>query len=181
MAVRRRDHLLAVAQRMFCETGFHAVTVDEILEEAGVARMTLYKNFGSKEDLIVATLEREDRMFREWLVSAVERHALHPQDRIMALFHASTIAFLQRVIVGARASGPALSFLQRSTLFIARQGLRLLGIAQGQFVGQKIMAQLKKQKVKGTKYHGATIYPMAEAGTNMSLLDDFTLIFGDKA
>jgi AcrR family transcriptional regulator len=49
MAVRKRDHLLAVAQRMFCETGFHAVSVDAILEEAGVARMTLYKNYGSKE------------------------------------------------------------------------------------------------------------------------------------
>jgi AcrR family transcriptional regulator len=88
MAVRKRDHLLAVAQRMFCETGFHAVSVDAILEEAGVARMTLYKNFGSKEDLIVATLKREDRMFRQWLVSAVEAQSNHSQDRILGLFDA---------------------------------------------------------------------------------------------
>ena len=83
MAVRKRDHLLAVAQRMFCETGFHAVSVDAILAEAGVARMTLYKNFGSKEDLIVATLKREDRMFRQWLVSAVEAQSNHSEDRIL--------------------------------------------------------------------------------------------------
>jgi AcrR family transcriptional regulator len=88
MAVRKRDHLLAVAQRMFCETGFHAVSVDAILEEAGVARMTLYKNFGSKEDLIVATLKREDKMFRQWLVSAVEAQSHHSEDRILGLFHA---------------------------------------------------------------------------------------------
>jgi AcrR family transcriptional regulator len=88
MAKRKRDHLLAVAQRMFCETGFHAVSVDAILEEAGVARMTLYKNFGSKEDLIVATLKREDTMFRQWLASAVEARSSHPQDRIVGLFHA---------------------------------------------------------------------------------------------
>jgi len=88
MAVRKREHLLAVAQRMFCETGFHAVSVDTILEEAGVARMTLYKNFGSKEDLIVATLKREDRMFRQWLVSAVEAQSNHSEDRILGLFHA---------------------------------------------------------------------------------------------
>jgi|SRR5580765_1039264 len=88
MAVRKREHLLAVAQRMFCETGFHAVSVDAILEEAGVARMTLYKNFGSKQDLIVATLKREDRMFRQWLVSAVEARANHSEDRILGLFHA---------------------------------------------------------------------------------------------
>src|SRR6516162_934405 len=88
MAIRKRDHLLAVAQRMFCESGFHAVSVDAILEEAGVARMTLYKNFGSKEDLIVATLKREDTMFRQWLASAIEARSSHPKDRILGLFHA---------------------------------------------------------------------------------------------
>jgi AcrR family transcriptional regulator len=88
MAARKRDHLLAVAQRMFCETGFHAVSVDAIVEEAGVARMTLYKNFGSKEDLIVATLKREDRMFRQWLVSAVEAQSTHSEDRLLGLFDA---------------------------------------------------------------------------------------------
>jgi len=88
MAVRKREHLLAIAQRMFCETGFHAVSVDAILEEAGVARMTLYKNFGSKDDLIVATLRREDKMFRQWLVSSIEARATSPQDRILELFRA---------------------------------------------------------------------------------------------
>src|SRR5262249_31599753 len=88
MAVRKRAHLLAVAQRMFCEMGFHAVSVDAIIEEADVARMTLYKNFGSKEDLIVATLKREDRMFRQWLASAVEAQSYRSGDRILGLFHA---------------------------------------------------------------------------------------------
>jgi AcrR family transcriptional regulator len=86
MAARKREHLLATAQRMFCANGFHAVGVDDILKAAGVARMTLYKNFGSKEDLIVATLEREDRMFRAWLAGEVEHRARYPQDRIRGLF-----------------------------------------------------------------------------------------------
>ncbi len=88
MGIRKRDHLLAVAQRMFCEAGFHAVSVDSIVEDAGVARMTLYKNFGSKEDLIVATLLREDKMFRQWLVSSVEGRSRRPEDRILGLFQA---------------------------------------------------------------------------------------------
>src|SRR5215471_7447628 len=88
MATRKRDHLLAVAQRMFCENGFHAVSVDAILDEAAVARMTLYKNFGSKEDLIVATLKREDKMFRQWLASAVEAKSTLPKERILAVFSA---------------------------------------------------------------------------------------------
>jgi AcrR family transcriptional regulator len=86
MAARKRDHLVATAQRMFCSTGFHAVSVDAIIEEAGVARMTLYKNFGSKEDLIVATLEREDRIFRQWLCGSVEALSTRPAERINALF-----------------------------------------------------------------------------------------------
>ena len=88
MAARKRDHLLAVAQRMFCEAGFHAVNVDSIVEDAGVARMTLYKNFGSKEGLIVATLRREDKMFRQWLVSSIEARSSRPEDRILGLFDA---------------------------------------------------------------------------------------------
>src|SRR5215468_8507686 len=88
MAVQKRDHLLAVAQRMFCEMGFHAVSVDAILEQADVARMTLYKNFGSKEGLIVATLNREDKMFRQWLASAVEARSNRSKDRILGIFHA---------------------------------------------------------------------------------------------
>jgi AcrR family transcriptional regulator len=88
MAVRKRDHLLSVAQRMFCSMGFHAVSIDAIIAEAGVARMTVYKNFGSKEDLIVATLHREDKLFRQWLTSTVEGLSTEPADRIRALFSA---------------------------------------------------------------------------------------------
>jgi AcrR family transcriptional regulator len=83
-----RDHLLAAAQRMFCEAGFHAISVDSIVENAGVARMTLYENFGSKEDLIAATLRREDKMFRQWLVSSVEARSSRPEDRLLGLFAA---------------------------------------------------------------------------------------------
>jgi len=86
MAVMKRDHLVAVAQRMFCTTGFHAVSVEAIIEEADVARMTLYKNFESKEDLILAALEREDKMFRKWLCGSVEALSTRPADRINALF-----------------------------------------------------------------------------------------------
>ena len=39
MVVRKKDHLLSVAQRMFCTRGFHAVSVEAILGEAGVARV----------------------------------------------------------------------------------------------------------------------------------------------
>jgi AcrR family transcriptional regulator len=88
MAVRKREHLLRVAKKMFCTIGFHVVSIEAIIAEAGVARMTVYKNFGSKEDLIVATLREEDRLFRQWLASSVEALSTRPADRIAGLFSA---------------------------------------------------------------------------------------------
>jgi AcrR family transcriptional regulator len=88
MPAKKRDHLVEVARRMFCSLGFHAVSVDAILEEADVARMTLYKNFKSKEDLMIAALEVEDRQFRQWLAASVEARSTRPEDRIVQLFMA---------------------------------------------------------------------------------------------
>jgi AcrR family transcriptional regulator len=86
MPIGKRDHLVSVAQRLFCAKGFHAVSVEDVLEEAGVARMTLYKNFDSKEELILAALEQEDKLFRQWLVGFVEARSRHPAQRIGNLF-----------------------------------------------------------------------------------------------
>ncbi len=88
MASKKRDHLVGVASDLFYSHGFHATGVDSILKEAGVARMTLYKHFKSKEELILATLELQDQQFREWLVAAVERRAKRPSDRLLAVFEA---------------------------------------------------------------------------------------------
>ncbi|MEP7364024.1 MAG: TetR family transcriptional regulator [Acidobacteriota bacterium] len=88
MPAKKRDHLVTVAQRMFRSAGFHAVSVDAIIEQADVARMTLYKNFKSKEDLIVAALEQEDRQFRQWLAASVEARSARPEDRIFQTFMA---------------------------------------------------------------------------------------------
>ncbi len=57
-ASSKRDHLVRVATELFWRDGFHATGIDKILREAGVAKMTLYKHFATKENLIVACLER---------------------------------------------------------------------------------------------------------------------------
>ena len=50
--------------------------------------MTLYKNFKSKEELIVAALRQEDRSFRQWLAAAIEARATQPGERIFQIFAA---------------------------------------------------------------------------------------------
>lgn len=63
MTISRRDHLVDTALRLFNLHGYHATGIDMILREAGVAKMTLYNHFKSKEDLIIAVLERRGQYF----------------------------------------------------------------------------------------------------------------------
>jgi AcrR family transcriptional regulator len=88
MASGKRDLLVDTALELFCQNGFHATGVDRILETAGVARMTLYNHFKSKDELILAALRRRDEKFRNRFMRTVERLAETPQDRLLATFDA---------------------------------------------------------------------------------------------
>ena len=55
---RTREELIAAAERLFTERGFHATSVDEIALEAGYTKGAVYSNFESKEDLFFAVYER---------------------------------------------------------------------------------------------------------------------------
>jgi AcrR family transcriptional regulator len=62
MRPSKRDTLLETAERLFYSEGFHATGIDRIVGEAGIARMTLYNHFDSKEQLVEAVLrQRYDR------------------------------------------------------------------------------------------------------------------------
>jgi AcrR family transcriptional regulator len=61
-----RDLILDTAAALFFREGFRAIGVDTIIERSGVAKMTLYRHFHSKEALIVAYLERSNEQFWGW-------------------------------------------------------------------------------------------------------------------
>lgn len=82
----KRDHLMATAWRLFYRDGLRAVGIDTILAEAGVAKMTLYNHFASKEELIIAILEKRDREFRESLATKVAAAGPDPEARLLAVF-----------------------------------------------------------------------------------------------
>ena len=87
-----RERLIETATRMFNDGGYHATGIDQILSEAGVAKMTLYNNFGSKDDLIVEVLRRRGEDFRAWLAEWVTRSgASTPRDRLLAVFDALAV------------------------------------------------------------------------------------------
>jgi AcrR family transcriptional regulator len=62
-----RDRILDAASDLFYRDGYHAVGIDTIVERSGVAKMTLYRHFPSKDDLIAAYLERANAEFWDWL------------------------------------------------------------------------------------------------------------------
>ncbi len=72
MRASKREPLLDTAERLFYSDGFHATGIDRIVSEAGIARMTLYNHFDSKEALIEAVLARRYERYLEDLRSAVE-------------------------------------------------------------------------------------------------------------
>ena len=82
-----RDRILEAAYELFSTRGIRAVGVDAIIERAGVAKMTLYRNFGSKDELVLAFLElREERWTRAWLEDEVVRRADDPALRLLTIF-----------------------------------------------------------------------------------------------
>lgn len=82
----KRDHLMATAWRLFYRDGLRAVGIDTILAEAGVAKMTLYNHFSSKEELIIAILEKRDVEFRASLMAQVDAAGPDPKQRLLAVF-----------------------------------------------------------------------------------------------
>jgi AcrR family transcriptional regulator len=82
-----RERVLDTAYELFSRHGTRAVGVDRIIAESGVAKMTLYRNFASKEALILAFLaRREERWTRAWLQADVEARADTPAERLLAIF-----------------------------------------------------------------------------------------------
>ena len=106
----KREQLIETAIGLFNRQGFNATGIDKILAEAGVAKMTLYKHFGTKDGLIQAVLRRRDEDFRNWLMNFVEREAETPRGRLLALFDAYGTWFLQQEFRGCMFLNAAAEF-----------------------------------------------------------------------
>lgn len=85
--ISARERILETAYELFSQRGIRAVGVDEVIKRAGVAKMTLYKHFPSKDDLVLAFLElREQRWTLAWVLEEATRRGANPQERLLAVF-----------------------------------------------------------------------------------------------
>ncbi len=83
-----RGRLLSAATHLFCENGINATGIDAIIEQAGTAKTTLYKLFGSKTNLVNAVRESEGKQWRNWFIGAIEDGGGDAQAKLARIFPA---------------------------------------------------------------------------------------------
>ncbi len=93
MASVKRDLLVDTALQLFTQNGYRATGIDKILAKSGVAKMTMYKHFKSKDELIIAALRRRDELFSADMSARIERLVMQQKGdprikKLMAFFEA---------------------------------------------------------------------------------------------
>jgi AcrR family transcriptional regulator len=84
-----RERILETSYELFSRRGVRDVGIDELIARAGVAKATLYAHFPSKDDLVVAFLERrEQRWTLAFVVAEAERRGTTAEQQLLAIFDA---------------------------------------------------------------------------------------------
>jgi AcrR family transcriptional regulator len=81
-----RERLLAAASDLFYRRGIRSVGIDEVIAAADVAKMSLYRSFPSKDELVAAYLRERDALYWQWWDSVMARHPDAPRAQFSALF-----------------------------------------------------------------------------------------------
>jgi len=81
-----RARILEAAADLFYREGIRAVGVDAVIAHSGVAKMSLYRNFAGKDELVAAFLEYRDELYWAWWDKVVARHPDDPRAQIRAIF-----------------------------------------------------------------------------------------------
>src|SRR5436190_11548576 len=80
-----RERLLAAADELFYREGINNVGIDRVIEHAGVAKASLYSNFGSKDELVRAYLQGKHATRRQRVLDRIARHR-SPRERLLSVF-----------------------------------------------------------------------------------------------
>ncbi|MFJ9502062.1 TetR/AcrR family transcriptional regulator [Brevibacillus centrosporus] len=81
-----QEIILNAAEELFDQEGIHAVSVDAVVERAGINKMSVYRQFSSKTDLILAYISRKQEAFwTEWNLS-LSKHPDQPREQLIQFF-----------------------------------------------------------------------------------------------
>src|SRR6476660_8393251 len=85
--VAARERIVSTAYALFTGRGVRAVGIDEIISQSGVAKATMYRHFRTKNDLVLAVLQRREQL---WTFDLVERQSRlrgsTPDEQLLAIF-----------------------------------------------------------------------------------------------
>ena len=80
-----KDKVFQTAARMFYQHGYRAIGVDTLAAESGIGKMTLYRHYPTKDDLIVAYLKDSDNLF--WNnFEEITKDAPTAREKLLAFF-----------------------------------------------------------------------------------------------
>ncbi|WP_040591791.1 TetR/AcrR family transcriptional regulator [Mesorhizobium metallidurans] len=92
-ALAPRERILKIASELFYRNSVHTVGIDRIIAESGVAKMTFYKHFPSKANLVATYLRHKSALWFDMLATATEQAGPVPLDRVLAVFDALNESF----------------------------------------------------------------------------------------
>jgi AcrR family transcriptional regulator len=81
-----RERLIEMAIELFYQEGIRAIGIDTVVARSGVSKSSLYRTFASKDELIAAFAEEQNRRFWQWWDETVRRHVGEPRRQIEVLF-----------------------------------------------------------------------------------------------
>lgn len=80
-----RENIVSTASRLFSRQGYSNTGINQIIEEAGIAKSTLYQLFRSKEELLLVYLDETGKVTMDGLRDAADRGD-SPREKILAIF-----------------------------------------------------------------------------------------------
>jgi AcrR family transcriptional regulator len=109
-----RERILNTAYVLFCKHGIRAVGVDTIIQQSGVAKMSVYRHFKSKDELVVAVLDRRETVWtKAWLQAEATRRGDTPAEQLLAIFDVFDTWFRKRDFEGCFFINALLEFEDR--------------------------------------------------------------------
>lgn len=82
-----RDRLVVAAVELFYRQGFQAVGIDQVIAKAGVTKTTFYKHFESKDELMVAAVQRRDEWESQaWARAVMKKAGDDPVAQLLGMF-----------------------------------------------------------------------------------------------
>jgi len=86
MSLNLQEKILQAAAELFYSQGIKATGVDAIVKAANTTKMSLYKYFPSKDELVLAFLRKRDQDFSAWFVEQINARAETPEAKLLAVF-----------------------------------------------------------------------------------------------